>query len=468
MESCYNIEVTAPLSDREAETLSWLLRETYEPEKLRPSSSLAASNNTSTQSMVEVGPRTNFSTAWSTNATSICQSVGLTNVKRVERSRVYRLTTGSNPLTAAELETFAALVHDRMTEQVYVQPVSTFKVDKPAEPAFEIDLIKGGMAALKVIDKKMGLAFDERDFSYYLDLFVNDLKRNPTNVELFDIAQSNSEHSRHWFFRGDLYLEGQKLPRQLFDLVKEPYVKNPNNSVVAFKDNSSAIKGFPVSPILPVQPGGPGKLAPVPRTWDLLLTAETHNFPCAVAPYPGAETGAGGRIRDTHATGTGSIMTAATAGYCVGNLNMEGYKQPWENDDFKYPPTLASPLQILIDASNGASDYGNKFGEPLIAGYTRSYGARLANGERREWIKPIMFSGGVGQIDRFVRTHAPMHACTHARTHTHARIHTPSLARLSFSSLISCFMRRPLSLPLSLVLWLWGPMMIDYYVLTTL
>lgn len=104
-------------------------------------------------------------------------------------------------------------------------------------------------------------------------------------------------------------------------------------------------------------------------------------------------------MRDTHATGTGSIMGAGTAGYCVGNLHLDGHEMPWEDKSFQYPPSLASPQQILVDASNGASDYGNKFGEPLICGYTRTFGQRLPNGERREWIKPIMFSGGVGQID---------------------------------------------------------------------
>lgn len=92
-----------------------------------------------------------------------------------------------------------------------------------------------------------------------------------------------------------------------------------------------------VNPLLPVKPGNPSPLAPQPRDWDLLLTAETHNFPCAVAPFPGAETGAGGRMRDTHATGTGSIMGAGTAGYCTGNLRMDGYVQPWEDTNFVYP-----------------------------------------------------------------------------------------------------------------------------------
>lgn len=116
-----------------------------------------------------------------------------------------------------------------------------------------------------------------------------------------------------------------------------------------------------------------------------------HGVNSLVQVHAGAETGAGGRIRDTHATGTGSIMGAATAGYCVGNLLLDKFTQSWEDPSAVYPANLASPRQILIDASNGASDYGNKFGEPLIAGYTRTFGMRVPDGSRREWIKPIMF-----------------------------------------------------------------------------
>ncbi|PHT28799.1 Phosphoribosylformylglycinamidine synthase [Capsicum baccatum] len=245
----------------------------------------------------------------------------------------------------------------------------------------------------------MGLAFDEQDLKYYTKLFRDDIKRNPTNVELFDIAQSNSEHSRHWFFTGKLVIDGQPVDKTLMQIVKNTLLANPNNSVIGFKDNSSAIKGFPVKQLRPTQPGSTCPLDVTTRFLDILFTAETHNFPCAVAPYPGAETGAGGRIRDTHATGRGSIVVASTAGYCVGNLHLEESNAPWEDPSFTYPANLASPLQILIDASNGASDYGNKFGEPLIQGYTRNFGMRLPSGERREWLKPIMFSAGIGQID---------------------------------------------------------------------
>ncbi|PNW79730.1 hypothetical protein CHLRE_08g364800v5 [Chlamydomonas reinhardtii] len=396
-EQCYNVSLTKPLSASEAETLAWLLRETFEPELLSPASHLPASGGNVT--VVEVGPRAAFATAFSTNGVSICSSVGLTQVNRLERSRRFVLHS-SRPLTEAEKARFAGLVHDRMTEEVYRAPVRSFTegLQAPA-PTFTIPLMAEGRAALEKINKEMGLAFDEWDLDYYTALFRDDMKRDPTNVELFDIAQSNSEHSRHWFFRGEIIIDGVKMDDTLFNLVKTPWKVNPNNSVVAFKDNSSAIRGFQVQPLLPVQPGAPSPLAPQDRDWDLLLTAETHNFPCAVAPFPGAETGAGGRMRDTHATGTGSIMGAGTAGYCTGNLRLDGYGQPHEDASFVYPDNLASPQQILIDASNGASDYGNKFGEPLICGYTRTYGQRLPNGERREWLKPIMFSGGVGQID---------------------------------------------------------------------
>ena len=150
---------------------------------------------------------------------------------------------------------------------------------------------------------------------------------------------------------------------------------------------------------MPTTIGSPSPFAFSDRTCDIIFTAETHNFPSGVAPFPGAETGTGGRIRDVQATGRGALVIAGTAAYCVGNLYIPGYDLPWENPEFQYPDNLATPLQIAIEASNGASDYGNKFGEPLIQGYTRSYGLRLPNGERREWIKPIMFSGGIGQMD---------------------------------------------------------------------
>ncbi|XP_057952756.1 probable phosphoribosylformylglycinamidine synthase, chloroplastic/mitochondrial [Malania oleifera] len=401
-EQCFNIGLDSELSSEKLLVLKWLLQETYEPENLGTESFLDKERQDGiSKVIIEVGPRLSFTTAWSSNAVSICQACGLTEVTRVERSRRYMLyvKAGNDALQDCQINDFAAMVHDRMTECVYTQKLTSFETSVAPEEVQRVPVMERGREALEEINQKMGLAFDEQDIQYYTRLFRDEIKRNPTTVELFDIAQSNSEHSRHWFFTGKIVIDGHPVSRTLMQIVKSTLQANPNNSVIGFKDNSSAIKGFPVKQLRPIRPGSTCALDTAACDLDILFTAETHNFPCAVAPYPGAETGAGGRIRDTHATGRGSFVVAATAGYCVGNLNIEGSYAPWEDSSFSYPANLAPPLQILIDASNGASDYGNKFGEPLIQGYTRTFGMRLPSGERREWLKPIMFSGGIGQID---------------------------------------------------------------------
>lgn len=407
-EQCFNIGLSGALSGEKLAVLRWLLQETFEPENLRSESFFLeddggprSSSSSSSSVVIEVGPRLSFTTAWSANAVSICRAAALAEVSRMERSRRYRLhlRPGSGPLPENQVQEFAAMVHDRMTECVYSGKLKSFESALVPEAVVVVPVMEKGRAALEEINQRMGLAFDEQDLQYYTSLFRDDIKRNPTNVELFDIAQSNSEHSRHWFFNGKLIVDGEPVEGTLMKIVKSTLKANPGNSVIGFKDNSSAIRGFAVDFLHPVAPGSPSLLRPLRRDLDILFTAETHNFPCAVAPFPGAETGAGGRIRDTHATGKGSFVVAATAGYCVGNLQMEGAFAPWEDSSFAYPSNLAPPLQILVDASDGASDYGNKFGEPLIQGYTRSFGMRLPDGERREWLKPIMFSAGIGQID---------------------------------------------------------------------
>ena len=390
-EYCFNVQSAEPLTEAEVETLTWLLRETFEPEGFARTTFLG-------DSALEVGPRMNFTTAWSTNAVSVCQACGLAKIQRIERSRRFLLSS-PRPLSDEDKEAFLAAVHDRMTECAYPEPLESFATGVDPEPTLEVPVLEEGRAALEKINREMGLAFDEWDLDYYTDLFANRVGRNPTNVECFDIAQSNSEHSRHWFFKGKLILDGEEMEDHLIATVMAPWKANPNNSIVAFSDNSSAIRGYSMRTIVPSRPGEPSPFVAADLDYDILFTAETHNFPSGVAPFPGAETGTGGRIRDTHATGRGSLVVAGTAAYCVGNLRIPGYPQPWEDAAFEYPTNLASPVRIEIEASNGASDYGNKFGEPVIQGYTRAFGMRLPNGERREWLKPIMFSGGIGQID---------------------------------------------------------------------
>jgi phosphoribosylformylglycinamidine synthase len=393
-EYCFYIETFRDFRNEELRVLDWLLSETYEPERY----GLASFLDDRSGEILEVGPRMTFTTAWSTNAVSICQACGLDAARRIERSRRFLVRTEASIEEEARASILARL-HDRMTECPYPEPLTDFASGATPAPSTTVPVLAQGRAALERINDELGLAFDNWDLDFYTALFRDRIGRDPTDVECFDIAQSNSEHSRHWFFKGRLVIDGEEAPHHLFEIVRRPYEANPNNSVIAFHDNSSAIRGFPTNVLVSSEPRGPAPLVSRGLGLDIIFTAETHNFPSGVAPFPGAETGTGGRIRDVHATGRGSLVVAGTAAYCVGNLRLPGYELPWEDADFQYPPNLASPLAIEIEASNGASDYGNKFGEPVISGFTRSAGLRLPCGERREWIKPIMFSGGIGQID---------------------------------------------------------------------
>ena len=394
VEHCFYIETSRELEEHEEAILDWLLAETFEPHRLARASFLDDTRGR----VLEVGPRMSFTTAWSTNAVSVCRACGLDAVTRIERSRRF-LLRAEGGLSEESEGHFLARVHDRMTECTYREPLTSFSTGLQPKPVTEIPVVVEGRAALERVNRELGLAFDDWDLDFYTDLFQNRLARNPTDVECFDIAQSNSEHSRHWFFKGRLIIDGHEVPQSLFNIVRRPWQVNPNNSVIAFHDNSSAIRGFSAPSLISTSPGEPAPLEARELDLDVIFTAETHNFPSGVAPFPGAETGTGGRIRDVHATGRGALVVAGTAAYCVGNLHLPGYELPWEDRLFLYPDNLASPAVIEIEASNGASDYGNKFGEPVIQGFTRSAGLRLPDGERREWIKPIMFSGGIGQID---------------------------------------------------------------------
>ena len=389
LENCFYVEASAPLLAQEKTILSWLLAETFEPEKLSSQTFLGSDANKT----VEVGPRLNFETAFSTNAVAICRACGLDKILRVEKSRRWILPQNE------DRNHFIARHHDRMTECSYPSSLESFETGLVPEPVVTVPLIEKGPEALQAINRELGLGMDAWDLSFYHDLFAGKFRRNPTNVECFQLAQANSEHSRHWFFKGKLNIDGKAAPETLMEIIQSTLRANPSNSVIAFKDNSSGIRGYKVATIIPKIPGKSSPFTFHHAEYDIIFTAETHNFPSGVAPFPGAETGTGGRIRDVHATGRGALVIAGTAGYCVGNLNIEDFPIPGEDSSFGYPSNLATPIQILIGESNGASDYGNKFGEPLIQGFTRTFGLRLPDGSRREWVKPIMFTGGVGQLD---------------------------------------------------------------------
>ncbi|KAK3597102.1 hypothetical protein CHS0354_021209 [Potamilus streckersoni] len=394
----YVLSQKEALTTDEFDRLSWILQTPFQEKNLSDKSFLQIEND-SKELLIEIGPRLNFSTPFSTNAVSICKSISLEFISRIEFSLRYLIHFHENkPCDQIEQQMIGCL-HDRMTHCRYLEPIRSFDLEVKSEPIYEVDIMDNGRSALEKANKDMGLAFDDWDLDYYTKLFKEQIKRNPTSVECFDLAQSNSEHSRHWFFRGKLVIDGEECPDSLFKMVMSTQNFSNNNNVIKFSDNSSGIFGYEVSVLKPMDPTEASIIAE--KTFQkrhIIFTAETHNFPTGVAPFPGATTGTGGRIRDVHCTGRGAHVVAGTAGYSFGNLLIPGYDLPWEEKDFEYPENFARPLEICIEASNGASDYGNKFGEPLLAGFARSFGQIIGCGERREYIKPIMFSGGIGQL----------------------------------------------------------------------
>lgn len=293
---------------------------------------------------------------------------------------------------------------DKMTQCRYTDeniPIESFdeRLPRNKDAWYSVPVLSQGKRALIEVNSKLGLAFDNWDIEYYANLFTNVLKRDPTSVELFDCAQSNSEHSRHWFFKGRMIVDGCEEEKSLIKMIIDTQQHSNQNNTIKFSDNSSAIRGFKHQTLRPTTFTGPGIVSVEEVESDLIFTAETHNMPTATAPFNGATTGTGGRIRDVQGVGRGGHTIAGTAGYCVGNLHIPDYKLPYELSGLKYPPSFASPLKIIIEASNGASDYGNKFGEPVLAGFAISYGVASADNQRDEYVKPIMFSGGLGVMD---------------------------------------------------------------------
>ena len=321
----------------------------------------------------EIGPKKNMETSWSTNAKIILEKSGVKGVRRIEYLKRY----SSN----------SKFTFDEMTEEIY-----NTDQDQDQDPAAQ-DCLR------EVLIDDVNMGFDITEKKIYQEMFEK-MGRNSRYIELFDLSQSNSEHSRHWFFNGILEKNDTPIDITLMQMIKDTLEKSKSNSLVAFSDNSSVIKGFDVTVIKPFDPINNSKFVFSKKERDIVFTAETHNFPTGVCPFPGAATGIGGRIRDNHATGRGAYLIAATAGYCVGNLFPYSNEYSWEDSIDASKDYYNTPLQILINASNGASDYGNKIGEPIIGGFTRAFGITNNEQERIEWIKPIMFTGGIGQIER--------------------------------------------------------------------
>ena len=319
---------------------------------------------------VYVGPRVSMVTPWSTNAVEITQNMGIEGIVRMEQFIPLGADETFDPMTS---ERFDGLDQN------------LFSVDIAPEPILEIDDI----AAYNISE---GLSLNPDEVNY-LEQLSNQLGRPLTDSEVFGFSQVNSEHCRHKIFNGSFHIDGVTKEKSLFSLIKNTSKKHPGNLVSAYKDNVAFIKGPIIEQFSPhhASQAGVYKKKMIPSI--LSLKAETHNFPTTVEPFSGAATGSGGEIRDRMAGGTGSIPLAGTAVYMTSYPRSKP-NRVWEQQtprDWLYQ----TPLDILIRASNGASDFGNKFGQPLITGSLFTF-EHQENGQTIGYDKVIMLAGGVG------------------------------------------------------------------------
>ncbi|MEK8052452.1 phosphoribosylformylglycinamidine synthase [Ideonella sp. DXS22W] len=353
--------------------------------------------------LVVVLPRLGTVSPWASKATDIAHNCGLA-IHRVERVTEFRLQLKSpligsaKPLSEAELQACALLLHDRMTESVaYAREAGQHLFDaRQAEPLAHVDVIGAGKSALDQANADWGLALSADEIDYLVDAFTK-LGRNPSDVELMMFAQANSEHCRHKIFNADFTIDGERQPLSMFGMIRNTEKVSPQHSVVAYSDNAAVMEGGPVERWLPQGFTNAPVYGPRHEVAHVLMKVETHNHPTAISPFPGASTGAGGEIRDEGATGRGARPKAGLTGFSVSNLNLPGLAEPWERDAVGKPEHIASPLQIMVEGPLGGAAFNNEFGRPNLGGYFRVYEQDVA-GVRRGYHKPIMIAGGLGMI----------------------------------------------------------------------
>lgn len=344
-----------------------------------------------------VTPRKGTISPWSSKATDIFHNCGISCIKRVERGIYYRLRDSNGvPLAAADEKRVYTLLHDRMTEGVYRDMDDIFAHRAP-KPLITVDILTGGKQALQKANVDIGLALSDDEIDYLYDSYKA-AGRNPTDVELVMFGQVNSEHCRHKIFKADWIIDGKKQDVSLFDMIRNTHDAHPAGTLSAYSDNSAVLEGcrgewFEVSPDAPHTYGYTADQI------DMMIKVETHNHPTAISPYPGAATGVGGEIRDEGATGIGGRSKAGLAGFMVSNLNVPGFRMPWENQDIEFPSRLATPLEIMIEGPIGGAGFGNEYGRPQLCGFFKTFEEHY-NGRFRGYHKPIMLAGGMGNIKR--------------------------------------------------------------------
>ena len=319
-----------------------------------------------------VGPRREMITPWSTNAVEITQNMGISGIARIEEYF---------PVSSGEAE------HDPMLQRIYNGlDQAIFTISKQPDPIVYIE-------DLEAYNLQEGLALSAEEIAYLKEVSEK-LGRKLTDSEVFGFSQVNSEHCRHKIFGGLFVIDGEEKESSLFGLIKKTSAENPNKLVSAYKDNVAFNEGPTVEQFAPKSGDKPDfyQVKEIPTV--ISLKAETHNFPTTVEPFNGAATGTGGEIRDRLGGGKASLPIAGTAVYMTAYPRTEGARD-WEKILDPRPWLYQTPEQILIKASNGASDFGNKFGQPLICGSLLTF-EHAENEKKYAYDKVIMLAGGVG------------------------------------------------------------------------
>ena len=319
-----------------------------------------------------VGPRAAMITPWSTNAVEITQNMGISGIIRIEEfDAVANDFSDFDPMISQKF--------DGLNQE-------TFTINIQPEPILEIEDIAA-------YNEQEGLALSDEEI-VYLEEVATKIGRKLTDSEVFGFSQVNSEHCRHKIFNGTFVIDGEEMPTSLFKLIKETSKQNPNDIVSAYKDNVAFVKGPKVEQFAPKSADKPDFYETKEFESVISLKAETHNFPTTVEPFNGAATGSGGEIRDRLAGGKGSLPLAGTAVYMTSYSRLEE-NRPWEKGMDERKWLYQTPMDILIKASNGASDFGNKFGQPLICGSVLTF-EHEEDARKLGFDKVIMQAGGIG------------------------------------------------------------------------
>jgi phosphoribosylformylglycinamidine synthase len=355
----FAVQTQNELSTEDITKLNWLFGNAHKIEK-------------SALSDFFVGPRAAMVTPWSTNAVEITQNMGIAGIIRIEEfEKVAADFTDFDPMLSQK--------YSELNQEIYT-------INIQPEPILEIEDIEA-------YNQQEGLALSPEEVDYLNNLSVK-IGRKLTDSEVFAFSQANSEHCRHKIFNGTFVIDGKEQPTSLFKLIKKTSETHPNEIVSAYKDNVAFVKGPKAVQFAPKSADKPDFYQEKEFESVLSLKAETHNFPTTVEPFNGAATGSGGEIRDRLAGGQGSLPLAGTAVYMTSYSRLND-ERPWEKGMEERKWLYQTPMDILIKASNGASDFGNKFGQPLITGSILTF-EHLEDARKLGFDKVIMQAGGIG------------------------------------------------------------------------